>query len=52
MVKKWSSLGVSWGMPPVLHSHQERNSPVFVFGIGRERANLILSMRARLRIDE
>jgi hypothetical protein len=36
----------------VLHSHQERNSPVFVFGPGRERANLILSMRARLRIDE
>jgi hypothetical protein len=24
----------------------------FVFGPGRERANLILSMRARLRIDE
>ena len=36
----------------VLHSHQKRNSPVFVFGPGRERANLILSMRARLRIDE
>ena len=36
----------------VLHSHQERNSPVFVFGPGRERANLILSTRARLRIDE
>jgi hypothetical protein len=36
----------------VLHSHQKRDSPVFVFGPGRERANLILSMRARLRIDE
>ena len=36
----------------VLHSHQERNSLVVVFGPSRERANLILSMRARLRIDE
>jgi hypothetical protein len=36
----------------VLHSHQKRNDPVLVFGPGRERANLILSMRARLRIDE
>src|SRR5258708_40274658 len=36
----------------VLHSHQERNSLVFVFGPGRDLANLILSQRARLRIDE
>ena len=42
----------SSGVQFVLYSHQERNSRVFVFGPGRERANLILSMRARLRIDE